>query len=90
MTTRYRNAAAVLGAAAALSVAALPVAQARQGADDPAGHNLGDDSGGLVIKASGADDRPGHDVNDDRKARARKAEARHHHRHRGRRHAEDR
>jgi Spy/CpxP family protein refolding chaperone len=39
MTQRYRKAAALLGAVAALTVAAVPVAQAKHGADDPPNHH---------------------------------------------------
>ena len=80
MTQRFRKAAALVGAAAALTVAAVPVAQARHGADDPVGHDRGDDNGGLVVnKAPGADDPANHDVNDDRLTRPHRPEARHHH-----------
>jgi hypothetical protein len=72
-----------------MTAAALPVAQAKQGADDPVGHNVGDDNGALVNTAPGTDDPANHDANDDRRVGGRKAEARHHHRHRGRHHAED-
>ena len=64
------------------------MAQARHGADDPVGHDRGDDNGGLVVnQAPGADDPANHDVNDDRLTRPHKPEARHHHRHHGRHHA---
>jgi hypothetical protein len=90
MTERYRKFLAAAGIGAALTVAALPVAQAKQGADDPVNHDAGDDNGGLVVKAPGADDPANHDVNDDRRTTVRKREARHHHRrHHGRHHARD-
>lgn len=42
-----------------------PTAMARHGADDPVGHDVGDDHGGKRVKARaarrGADDRPGHE-----------------------------
>jgi hypothetical protein len=38
MTQRYTKLAALLGTAAALAVAAAPVAQAKHGADDPPNH----------------------------------------------------
>jgi Spy/CpxP family protein refolding chaperone len=71
MTQRYRKTAALLGAAAALSVAAVPVAQARHGADDPPNHERvhhhrhhgrhhAEDA------RHGKDDPAGHDRNDDR------------------------
>jgi hypothetical protein len=60
-----------------LAVAGLaPAAMARNGADDPAGHNAGDDHGGkVVVKARaarhGADDPAGDDRGGKRvKARA--------------------
>jgi hypothetical protein len=51
-----------LGALALGSVGAT-AAQARHGADDPAGHNASDDKGGLVVKTDRKriDDRPGDD-----------------------------
>jgi Spy/CpxP family protein refolding chaperone len=69
---RYRKAAALLGAVAALTVAAVPVAQAKHGADDPPNHEqlrhhkhhrhhhrAGD-------ARHGKDDPAGHDRGDDR------------------------
>jgi len=82
MDQRFSKRLTILGAAAALAVAAVPAAQASHGADDPVGHDVGDDNGGLVLNTGsrGADDPANHDARDDRKARkARKA--RHHHRH---------
>jgi hypothetical protein len=91
MTQRSRRLIALLGTTAALSAAALPVAQAKQGADDPVNHNAGDDNGGLVVnQAPRSDDSVNHDVNDDSRTTARKPEARHHHRrHHGRHHSKD-
>jgi hypothetical protein len=91
MTQRSRRLLALLGTTAAMTAAALPVAQAKQGADDPVGHDVGDDNGGLVVnQAPGADDPANHDANDDRRVTVRKREARHHHRHgRHHRHAGD-
>jgi hypothetical protein len=86
MTQRYRKLMVSIGLAGAFAAAAVPAAVARSGADDPAGHNVGDDNGGLVQQAPGADDPANHDVNDDRKPAARKPEVRHRHRHHGRRH----
>ena len=86
MTQRSRRLVALLAASAAMSAAALPAAQAKNGADDPVNHDVNDDNGGLVVnQAPGADDPANHDVNDDRKTRVRKTEIRHHHRH-GRHH----
>lgn len=65
MTTRSRRLLGLLGTTAAMTAAALPVAQARQGADDPANHDVNDDHGGLVVNHT----------------TARRHEARHHHRH---------
>jgi hypothetical protein len=89
MTERYKRLLAAAGVGAALTVAALPAAQAKQGADDPVNHNAGDDNGGLVVKAPGADDPAGHDVNDDSRNTVRKPEVRHRHRHHGRHHSKD-
>jgi hypothetical protein len=86
MTQRSRKIFTLLTVTGAMAAAAVPVAQAKNGADDPVGHNVGDDNGGLVVKAPGADDPANHDANDDRKASDRKAEVRHRHRHRGRHH----
>jgi hypothetical protein len=86
MTQRSRKIFTLLTITGALAAASVPVAQARHGADDAAGHDVGDDNGGLVVKAPGADDPVNHDANDDRKAGERKAEVRHHHRHHGRHH----
>ncbi|HEX4760155.1 MAG TPA: hypothetical protein VH256_05110 [Thermoleophilaceae bacterium] len=86
MNQRYRKLIASIGLAGAFAAAAVPAAMAKNGADDPVGHNVGDDNGGLVVQAPGADDPANHDANDDRRG-ARKAEARHHHRHHGRHHA---
>jgi hypothetical protein len=89
MTQRYRKLIASIGMAGALAAAAVPAAMAKNGADDPVGHNVGDDNGGLVQQAPGADDPAGHDLGDDRKPATRKAEIRHHHRHHHRHHAKD-
>lgn len=89
MTQRSRKFFTLLTITGAMAAAAVPVAQAKNGADDPVGHNVGDDSGALVVKAPGADDPVNHDANDDRKVRDRKAEVRHRHRHRARHHARD-
>jgi hypothetical protein len=86
MTQRSRKIFTLLTVSGAMAAAAVPAAYAKHGADDPVGHDVGDDNGGLVVKAPGADDPVNHDVNDDRKARNRKAEVRHRHRHRGRHH----
>jgi hypothetical protein len=86
MTQRHSKRFGGLAVAAALALAAVPAAQAQHGADDPAGHDLGDDHGGQAITQSGpgVDDPANHDVRDDR--RARKARVRHRHHHRGRHH----
>jgi hypothetical protein len=71
-----RNKLVLLGSMATLALGSLGaggVAQARNGADDPAGHDAGDDHGGLVEKRHGSDDAPG----DDRGGRRKRA----HHRH---------
>jgi hypothetical protein len=86
MTQRSRKFFTLLAVTGAMAAAAVPVAQAKNGADDPVGHDVGDDNGGLVVQAPGADDPVNHDVNDDRKAGDRKTEVRHRHRHRGRHH----
>ena len=45
----------------------LGTATARHGADDPAGHNSGDDRGGTrQARGGGADDPAGHDAGDDK------------------------
>jgi hypothetical protein len=80
MTQRSRKLFTLLTITGAMAAAAVPAAQAQNGADDPVGHDVGDDNGGLVVKAPGADD-VNHDANDDRKA-----EVRHRHRHHGRHH----
>ncbi|HKN94342.1 MAG TPA: hypothetical protein VJU60_08425 [Thermoleophilaceae bacterium] len=86
MTQRSKRLFALLGVSAAMSAAALPVAQAKNGADDPVNHDVNDDNGGLVVnQAPRSDDPVNHDVNDDRTTTVRKPEARHHHRH-GRHH----
>jgi hypothetical protein len=51
--TILATAAVSLAAGAALAPAAL----ARHGADDPAGHDAGDDHGGRVVHVHRADDR---------------------------------
>lgn len=81
MNQRYRKHLTVLGAAAALALAAVPAASARHGADDPVGHDVGDDHGGLVVQAprGGADDPANHDARDDRRSRSASARHRHHH-----------
>jgi merozoite surface protein 4 len=63
-----RNKLVLTGTIAALafgSLGAAGVAQARHGADDPAGHNAGDDHGGRAVRAHaarhGRDDRAGDD-----------------------------
>jgi hypothetical protein len=90
MTQRSRRLLALLGASAAMSAAALPAAQAKQGADDPANHNAGDDNGGLVMNQTpGTDDPANHDANDDSRQTTRKPEVRHRHRHHGRHHSKD-
>jgi merozoite surface protein 4 len=78
MSTR-RNTLVALGSVVALALGTGGVAQAKHGADDPAGHNAGDDHGGLVAKAArhGADDGPG----DDRGGRRHRARHAHHARH---------
>ena len=56
-----RSGVAITVAALALTLAA-PVAQAKHGADDPAGHNAGDDHGGRKgkgAKAAAHDDKGG-------------------------------
>jgi hypothetical protein len=51
MTSRSTRSLAVLAAAAAVGLAgAIPTAMARHGADDPAGHDAGDDHGGKRVK----------------------------------------
>jgi Spy/CpxP family protein refolding chaperone len=71
MTQRSRRLAALLGIGAAFAVAAVPVAQARHGADDPVtherahhhhhrGHHQAKDA------RHGQDDPASHDRNDDR------------------------
>lgn len=52
-----------------------PVTVARRGADDPAGHDVGDDHGrrGGRNARRGADDPAGHDVGDDHGRRGRRA-----------------
>jgi hypothetical protein len=62
----FRNKLMLAGTIAALGVGALgtaSVAQAKHGADDPVGHNAGDDRGGLRAHTSrhGADDPAGDD-----------------------------
>jgi hypothetical protein len=91
MDQRFRKRLTILGAAAALAVAAVPAAQASHGADDPVGHDVGDDNGGLVVNTErrGADDPANHDARDDSKARKTR-QARHHKHHRHHRHAEPR
>jgi hypothetical protein len=86
MTQRYRKLIASMGMAGALAAAAVPAAMAKNGADDPAGHDVGDDNGGLVQQAPGADDPAGHDLGDDRNPAARRREVRHHHRRHHRHH----
>jgi hypothetical protein len=89
MTQRHSKRFGGLAVAAALALAAVPAAQARHGADDPVGHDLGDDQGGQVVTQSGqgADDPANHDVRDDRRARNAHVRHRHRHRHHGRHHA---
>ncbi|WP_414664519.1 hypothetical protein [Horticoccus sp. 23ND18S-11] len=54
-----------LAIAAFTLFATAPLSQARKGADDPAGHDSGDDKGGR--RAPGATDDPAdHDINDDK------------------------
>jgi hypothetical protein len=80
---------ALLGSVATLAIGSLAgTALAKGGADDPAGHNKGDDNGGKVarIARSGADDPVGHDRFDDKVAR-RKLERHHRRHHRARAHA---
>jgi merozoite surface protein 4 len=89
MTQRYRKLVTTIGLAGAFAAAAVPTAMAKHGADDPVGHNVGDDNGGLVQQAPGADDPANHDAGDDRQPAARKPEVRHRHRHHGRHHAKD-
>jgi hypothetical protein len=81
MTQRSRKLFTLLTITGAMAAAAVPAVQAKNGADDPVGHDVGDDNGGFVVKAPGADDPVNHDANDDRKA-----EVRHRHRHHGRHH----
>ncbi len=65
-----------LGAALLLTFAATTTAaRAANGADDPVGHNVGDDNAaqapaGVVLPTAGSDDPAGHDANDDRVAQA--------------------
>jgi merozoite surface protein 4 len=77
----------VLAAAGTLALG-VGSAVASQGADDPAGHNAGDDHGGLVSTPAGGDDQANHDANDDRLA----GRTHHHsrvHARSARRHADD-
>jgi merozoite surface protein 4 len=76
MTNRPTRLLAVLTAVAAIGVGtAAPVALARHGADDPVGHDVGDDHG-AHHRGHGADDPADHDARDDRRAHRG-----HHHRH---------
>jgi hypothetical protein len=76
---------ALLGTVSALAIGSIGgTALAKNGADDPAGHNRGDDRGAKVERVHhkrhrhharahaarhGADDGPNHDKGDDRGAR---------------------
>jgi hypothetical protein len=68
MSNRTTRRILTLGAVAAMAVGGgvAPTAFARHGADDPPGHDAGDDHGGQRVKPRahtsrhGADDRPGH------------------------------
>jgi hypothetical protein len=76
-----------LSAVASLAIAGG--AQAKNGADDPAGHvRHGADDGITHVRGNGADDPANHDANDDRvTGKDRTKKARHRHRgHRGRHH----
>jgi merozoite surface protein 4 len=86
MTQRYSKRFRGLAVAGALGLAAVPAAQARHGADDPAGHDAGDDHGGLIVGVAqhGADDPANHDARDDRRVRNARVRHRHHRRHHGR------
>jgi hypothetical protein len=78
-----RNRLALLGSVTALALGSLgATALAKNGADDPPGHDRGDDHGGKVERVHhhrhhvrahaarhGADDPAGHDRGDDRGAR---------------------
>ena len=63
----YRSPRSILAVAAISMLATAgvaPVAMARHGADDPPGHNAGDDHGGkrvVRVASRGADDPPGDD-----------------------------
>jgi hypothetical protein len=79
---------ALLGTVSALAIGSLGgTALAKNGADDPAGHNKGDDNGGKVARVArgGADDPAGHNRRDDKLRR--KLERHHRRHHRARAHA---
>ena len=78
----YRKLLPAVAAAAALATV-IPVAQARQGADDPVGHDSGV---AAQIERHGGDDPVNHDARDDRRV----GERRHHHRHHHHRHHHER
>jgi hypothetical protein len=55
-----RTIAALLTALALGAATTAPAALAKHGADDPAGHHVGDDNGGGKGEGGGADDPAGH------------------------------
>jgi hypothetical protein len=61
--SNIRHKLVVLGSLGALALGSLgaTAAQAKHGADDPAGHNAGDDKGGLVVKTGKRIDDPAGD-----------------------------
>ena len=73
--SRLTRSLVAIGAVASLALGGVGAAQARHGADDPVGHDRGDDHGASAAR-HGADDGPGHKRREDRRH--------HHHRHGGR------
>lgn len=67
MSIRPSRLIANLAIGAAIALAAVPAAYARNGADDPPSHDVGDDNGGLRVGGGhGADDPATHHVGDDK------------------------
>lgn len=83
MSSRSTRSLVTLAAVAVLALGGgTPAAFARHGADDPIGHDAGDDNGGTRVLAShGADDPAGHDANDDKGGKRKAARRAKHHRH---------
>ncbi|HEX5225139.1 MAG TPA: hypothetical protein VFW29_08420 [Solirubrobacteraceae bacterium] len=82
MSARYTKLVPMIAVAGTLAFGG-GAAAASHGADDPVGHDVGDDHGGLVSVPTRGDDAANHNLGDDRLARP----AARHHRHKHHAHA---